>query len=88
MIGGLGLATKVGLDCLLTGGVLGGDVQELPCHAQGLAGERMDKRLACHAACEGVNHIGVSDVGELIVLLGEALNVLPEGLIGSLPTIA
>ena len=32
--GGLGLATEVGLDCLLTGGVLGGDVQELPRCAQ------------------------------------------------------
>ena len=31
---GLGLATEVGMDCLLTGGVLGGDVQELPRCAQ------------------------------------------------------
>ena len=36
VVGGLGLATEVGLDNLLTDGVLGGDVQELPCHVRGL----------------------------------------------------
>jgi hypothetical protein len=48
----------------------------------------MDERLTSHAASEGVDHIGVGDVGELIGLLLEALDVLPEGLIGALPTIA
>jgi hypothetical protein len=45
----------------------------------------VDERLTCHAADEGVEHIGVDDVGELIVLLGEALNVLLEGLLRPLP---
>jgi hypothetical protein len=44
----------------------------------------VDKLLAGHATEEGVDHIDVGDVGELIVLLGEALNVLAEGLIGPL----
>ena len=44
----------------------------------------MDERLAGHAAYEGIDHIGIGDVWELIALLGEALNVLLEGLIGPL----
>jgi hypothetical protein len=48
----------------------------------------MDERLTSHAAGEGVDHVGVSDVGELIALLGEALDVLPEGLASPLPAIA
>jgi hypothetical protein len=46
----------------------------------------MDERLTGHAADEGIDHVGVDDVGELIVLLGEALNVLLEGLLRPLPT--
>jgi hypothetical protein len=45
----------------------------------------VDERLAGHAVDEGVDHVGVDDVGELIVLLGEALNVLLEGLLRPLP---
>jgi hypothetical protein len=48
----------------------------------------MDEGLAGRAADEGVDHVGVGDVGELIVLLGEVLDVLPEGLIGPLPAVA
>ena len=47
----------------------------------------MDKRLAGHAADEGVDDVGVGDVGELIALLGEALVVLLEGPIGPLPIV-
>ena len=50
--------------------------------------ERVDERLAGHAVDEGVDHVGIDDVGELIALLGEILDVLPEGLIGPLPIIA
>jgi hypothetical protein len=46
--------------------------------------ERVDERLAGRATDEGVDHISVSDVWELIALLGEALNVLSEDLIGPL----
>ena len=47
----------------------------------------MDERLVGHAADEGVDHIGVGDVGELIVLLRDTLDVLLEGLIGPLPIV-
>jgi hypothetical protein len=47
----------------------------------------MDERLAGHAADEGVDHVSVSDVWELIALLGEALNALLEGLVGPLPAV-
>ena len=47
----------------------------------------MDKRLVGHAADEGVDDVGVIDVGELISLLGETLNVLLEGLVGPLSTV-
>jgi hypothetical protein len=48
----------------------------------------VDERLAGHAADEGVDHVGVGDVRELVVLLGEVLDVLPEGIIGPLPAVA
>ena len=84
MAGGHGLAVEVGLDGLLASGILCGDVQDLPHHVRGLAAECVDERLAGCAANEGVDHVGVGDVWELIALLGEALNVLLEGLIGPL----
>ena len=49
--------------------------------------ERVDERLARRATDEGVDHVGVGDVAELIVLLGEALDVLSEGLISPLPIV-
>ena len=84
MASGHGLATKVGLDGLLTSGILGDDVQELLCCARGLAAERVDKSLTGHAVDEGIDHVSVGDVRELIAFLREALNVLPEGLINPL----
>ena len=87
MTGGLGLATKVGLDRLLTGGILGGNVQELPHHAWGLMAKRVDKHLTGRATDEGVDHVGVGDVWELIALLGEMLDVLLEGLIRPLAVV-
>jgi hypothetical protein len=47
--------------------------------AWGLMTERVDERLAGRATNEGVDYVSVGDVGDLIVLLGEALNVLLEG---------
>jgi hypothetical protein len=38
----------------------------------------VDERLTGHATNEGVDHVSIGDVWELIALLGEALNVLPE----------
>jgi hypothetical protein len=85
--GDLDFLARVGLDCLLTRGILGGNIQELPRHAWGLAVKHVDKSLAGHAIDEGVDDIGIGDVGKLIALLGEALNVLPEGLVSPLPII-
>jgi hypothetical protein len=86
--GDLGLVAEVGLDGLLAGGVLGGDVQELSCQARSLVVEHVDGCLIGHVASEGIDHFGISDVGKLIVLLGEALDVLSKGLISPLPVIA
>ena len=47
----------------------------------------MDERLTGHATDEGLDHVGVGDVGELIVLLRDTLDVLLEGLIGPLPIV-
>ena len=44
----------------------------------------MYERLIGHVADEGVDHVGIGDVWELIVLLGEAMNVLLKGHVGSL----
>jgi hypothetical protein len=85
--GDLDFIARVGLDRLLTGGILGGNIQELPRRAWGLAVKHVDKSLAGHAIDEGVDDISIGDVGELIVLLGEALNVLREGLVSPLPII-
>jgi hypothetical protein len=38
----------------------------------------MAERLIGSATDEGIDHINVSDVWELIALLGEALNLLPK----------
>ena len=50
--------------------------------------ERMDERLIGCVVDEGIGDISVGDVGELIALLGETLDVLPEGLVGPLPVVA
>jgi hypothetical protein len=86
--GSLGFATKVGLDHLLTSGILGGDIQELLHHARGLAAMRVDECFIGRAADEGIDDDGVSDAGELVALLGETLDVLSEGLIGPLRIVA
>jgi hypothetical protein len=86
--GGLGFPAKVGLDGLLTGGILGDNIQELPHHVQGLVAERVDERLAASVVDEGIDHVGIANVRELIALLGEALNVLLEGLVGPLLAVA
>jgi len=41
----------------------------------------VDVCLACHTTNKGIDHTGIDDVGELVVLLGEALDILLEGLI-------
>ena len=48
----------------------------------------MDERFAGRAADEGIDHVSIGDVGELVALLGEVLDVLLEGLVGPLPVVA
>ena len=48
----------------------------------------MDECLAGHGVDEGIDHISIDDVGELIVLLGEALDILMKGLVGPLLVVA
>ena len=54
----------------------------------GLTAKRVDKCLAGHAVDEGIDDVGIGDVGELIALLGETLDVLSKGLVGPLPVVA
>ena len=44
----------------------------------------MDECLVGHATNEGVDHVSIGDVWEFIALLGEALDVLLEGLVDPL----
>jgi hypothetical protein len=46
--------------------------------------KHVDERLAGRALDEGVDDVCIGDVGELIVLLRETLDVLLEGLVGPL----
>ena len=39
--------------------------------------KHVDERLIGHATDEGIDDVGIGDVGELIALLGEALDGLP-----------
>jgi hypothetical protein len=48
----------------------------------------VDERLAGHATDEGIDDVGVGDVGELVVLLGETLDVLSKGLVEPLLAVA
>ena len=59
-----------------------------PRRARSLTTERMDKRLIGHATDEGIDHVSVGDVRELIAFLGEVLNALLEGLISPLLVVA
>ena len=47
----------------------------------------MDECLIGHATYEGVDDVGVGDVGVLVALLGETLDVLLEGLIRPLSAV-
>ena len=48
----------------------------------------MDEHIIGRAADEAIDDVDVGDVGELIALLGEMLDVLLEGLVGPLPVVA
>jgi hypothetical protein len=41
--------------------------------------EHADEGFTCHAIGDGVDDVSVNDVGQLIALAGEALDVLSKG---------
>ena len=49
--------------------------------------ERVDEYFLGHPADESIDHVSIGDVGKLVALLGEALDILLEGLVGPLPTV-
>jgi hypothetical protein len=72
---------KNGPDCLLTRGVLGGNVEQLLRGLWLIAAELMHQGSIASAGPEGRDDISVTDFGELMTFLGEPSNVIPEGLI-------
>ena len=62
----------------------GGDVQEFLGGSWALVSQLMNQGLTSHPGQEGSNHVGVSDVRELISLSGEAPDVPTEGSTGLL----
>ena len=65
----------------------GGNVQEFLGGSWALASQLMNQGLASHPGQEGSNHVGVSDVRELISLSGEAPDVPVEDLTGLLTVV-
>jgi hypothetical protein len=66
---------------LLTRSKVGGNIQELPGGVWAVAPQLVDELLAGGSCEERPNDIGVSHVGQLSALSGEALNVLTESFI-------
>jgi hypothetical protein len=74
-------------DRFLVRSVAGGNVEELLGSSWALAPQLVDQGLIGGPRQEGLNHIGVSNVGQLIALLGEASNVLVKSFIQLLPIV-
>ena len=80
----LRVALEDGPDRLLAGGVAGGDLQEFMCGVRLLAPQFVDQGLAVRPAEEHADDIGVDDAWERVPLLGEAPDVVAQGLTGLL----
>ena len=76
--GGFALVVEVCRNGILGRGVSDGDFQELLRHSWGLVPERVNECLTRGVASEGVDDVG-DDVGQLVALAREALDVLSEG---------
>jgi hypothetical protein len=70
-----------GSHCLLAGGKVGGNVQELPSCAWALVSQLLDQLLAGGPREECSDDISVSNIGQLGALPREVPNVLAESLI-------
>jgi hypothetical protein len=77
---GLLVLPEDGLNRLLAGGKLGGDVHQLARPGGGLATQLAHQVTAGGAGEERADDIGISDVGQLGALLRESPDVVPERL--------
>src|SRR5688500_11712995 len=82
---GLLVLSEDGLDRLLAGGELGGDVHQLARPSGGLATQLAHQVTAGGAGEERADDIRVGDVGQLGALLRESPDVVPERLSRLLP---
>jgi hypothetical protein len=73
------IATKDGTNCLLVGGEVGDDVHQTVGSDGSVVAQLLDQLFAGGTIEEGHGDVGVSNVGEFGALLGETLNVIPEG---------
>jgi hypothetical protein len=73
------VATKDGTNCLLAGGEVGDNIHQTVGSDGSVAAQFSDQLFAGGTREEGHDDVGVGDVGELGVLLGETPDVIPEG---------
>ena len=78
------VALEDGIDRLLAGGVVGGDLQELMRSARLLSSQLVDQGLAVSPAVERADDIGINNAWERVTLVGEAPDVVVQGLAGLL----
>ena len=78
------LAVEDGTNRFLTGGKVGGDIKQLIRTGGRAPSQLAHQILACRGQMKGTNDVGVGDTGELDALLGEATNVITQGLVGQL----
>ena len=70
--------------CLLAGSEVGCYVEQLVRTGRRVPSQLAHEIPACRAQMKGTNNFGVGDARELGALLGEASNVVPQGLVGLL----
>jgi hypothetical protein len=71
---------KNGPDYLFTGGMPGGDIEQLLRGLWLVLAELMHKGLTACAGLEYRDEVDVTDLGEVMAFSGETLNVIPERL--------
>jgi hypothetical protein len=78
------LAVEDSTDRLLAGGKIGSNDKQLICTGGRASTQLTHQILACCTQMKGTNDVGVGDAGALGALLGEATNVVTQGLVGLL----
>lgn len=74
------LVFEVGGDGLFSGGVIHGDIEEFPRGAEHLPSKGVDEPLAGGGIDEGMDGVGIGDVGEFILLPREMKNIFARHL--------